>query len=136
MTKNSFGPLLCNQESVILENSKPHSNANQRVYTRRELYYTYTVCPLSFEPRFSKSRPVAPSSRNFGYSFLKPSPYYVPNFKLIGSYLALRDIHICMRMRTRHARPRRMRTNIKKLLVQHSLHARTSEYSAGYSLAA
>ncbi len=39
-------------------------------------------------------------------------------------------------MRTRHAGPRRMPTNAKKLLVQCLPHKRTSKHSAGYSLAA
>ncbi len=47
-----------------------------------------------------------------------------------------RHFHIRMRMRTRHVGLRQMRTNAKKLLVQHSLHKRTSKCSAGYSLAA
>ncbi len=48
----------------------------------------------------------------------------------------IRCVHICMRMQTRHARPRRMRTNAKKLLVQHLPHKRTSKHSAGHLLAA
>ncbi len=38
--------------------------------------------------------------------------------------------------RTRHARPRQMPMNVKKLLVQHSPNKRMSKRSAGYSLVA
>ncbi len=44
--------------------------------------------------------------------------------------------HICMRMWTRHAGPRRMPTNAKKLLVQCLPHKQTSKRSTGYSFAA
>ncbi len=45
---------------------------------------------------------------------------------------ALRRVHICMRMRTRHVGPRRMGTNAKKLLVQRSLRQRKSERFDGH----
>ncbi len=48
---------------------------------------------------------------------------------------ALRRVHICTQMRRRHAGPRRMPTNAKKLLVQCLPHKRTSKYSTDYSLA-
>ncbi len=47
-----------------------------------------------------------------------------------------RRIHICTRMRIRHAGLRRMPTNAKKLLVQCSSYKQTSKCSAGYSLTA
>ncbi len=50
--------------------------------------------------------------------------------------ILLRRVHICTRMRTRHVGRKRMPTNTKKLLVQHSLHKRTSKCFTGYSLAA
>ncbi len=46
-----------------------------------------------------------------------------------------RRVHICTRIWTRHARPKRMRTNAKKLLVQRSPHKRTIKRSTGHSLA-
>ncbi len=79
---------------------------------------------------------------------------YVPNHTDVDTYFAslerknesgmlprflprqmLRLIHICARMRIRHVGPRRMRTNAKELLIQHSPHKRTSKRYAGYLLA-
>ncbi len=48
----------------------------------------------------------------------------------------LRRVHIRTQTQIRHARPRQMRTNAKKLLVQYLPRKRTSKRSAGYSLAA
>ncbi len=49
----------------------------------------HTVHIISFKPRVPKSVLGAPSSRNFGFSFLNHSPHYIPNFRSIGSYAAL-----------------------------------------------
>ncbi len=50
---------------------------------------TYTLHPISFEPKLLKSIRVAPSSQNLGYSFFNHSPRYIPNLKSIGSYAGL-----------------------------------------------
>ncbi len=50
---------------------------------------SFIVFSISLVLRLSKSILVAPSSRNFGYSFLNSTPHFTPSFKLIGSYAAL-----------------------------------------------
>ncbi len=105
ISRGEVGPCL-GMLGVVCDESKPvgsYGEAGARTFfqffviirsyviSQNYIYFClYTVCSISFEPRLPKSILVAPSTQNFGYSFLKP-PHYIPNFKLIGScsYVAL-----------------------------------------------